>query len=39
MALEKLDIRDMEDIFKMCNQDKPFLVKVMSHLEKEFFRV
>lgn len=36
--LKKLDIGDMQvDIFRMCNQDKPFLVKMMAHLQKEFF--
>jgi len=35
---DKLDIGAMTvDIFRMCNQDKPFLVKMMAHLEKSFF--
>ena len=35
---DKLDIGSMTvDIFRMCNQDKPFLVKMMAHLEKSFF--
>ncbi len=36
--IEKLDMGDMiVDIFRMCNQDKPFLVKMMAHLENTFF--
>lgn len=36
--IEKLDMGDlMPDIFRLCNQEKPFLVKMMAHLQKEFF--
>lgn len=36
--MEKLELGDLlPDIFRMCNQDKPFLVKMMAHLEKSFF--
>lgn len=34
----KLELGDLEvDIFKMCNIDRPFLVKMMTHLRSEYF--
>jgi len=34
----KLELGDLEvDIFKMCNIDRPFLVKMMTHLKAEYF--
>lgn len=36
--MDKLDLGDLlPEVFRMSNQDKPFLVKMMSHLEKSFF--
>lgn len=35
---EKLQLGDLElDIFKVCNADRSFLVKMVSHLEPEYF--
>jgi len=36
--INKLDLGDLYvDMFRICNQDKPTLVKLMAHLEKGFF--
>lgn len=36
--MEALELGDLiPEIFRMSNQDKPFLVKMMAHLEKPFF--
>lgn len=38
IILNKLDLGEFEvDIFKMCNLDKPFYVKMMTHLKAEYF--
>jgi len=38
LVADKLDLGNMTiDIFRMCNQDKPFFIKMMAHLEKGFF--
>lgn len=34
----RLELGDLEvDIFKMCNIDRPFLVKMMTHLQSNYF--
>lgn len=36
--INTLELGDLEvDIFKMCNIDRPFFVKMMSHLKPEYF--
>lgn len=36
--IDKLELGDLEkDIFKISNKDRPFLVKIMAHLDKSFF--
>lgn len=38
MAQDKLELGDLEmDIFKIANIDRPFLIKILDHLNKKFF--
>jgi len=37
-VVDKLELGDLErDIFKISNRDRPFLVKIVAHLDKSFF--